>query len=362
MRNRLLFILLLIGHHIFAQEQEFVVDTIVFTETVDKVYQSDIPFVKSISGKKKAIADKINEEIKDRFMIESFDPQKNEEFRWYEVGFESEILANILLISFGGEYYGAYPNLVGENLFFDLKTGKRLKEEILDYHLLFSKQGYFDFLDKYWRKGCDEVFREAKICTDFDPYCSKFDIIIRADNEISLSKGLITFALTSDCLPHVVKGCSPVFDVQILIEDLKPYLSSFGIYSLIESKYLTKTTLEQYLFLKQNQSKIPAIYFIQGKINGKYDFNMALEMDKNSNGINGFYYYQKKKIPIQLNGFFDNKEIVLTESVGNKKTGQFKFKLSTDKSYHKLAIDSGKWIGTGQHEQNIEIIDIRERK
>jgi hypothetical protein len=51
MCDKLIIILLLIGQYTFAQE--FVVDTIVFTESVDKLNHSNIPFVKSTSGKKK---------------------------------------------------------------------------------------------------------------------------------------------------------------------------------------------------------------------------------------------------------------------------------------------------------------------
>jgi hypothetical protein len=362
LHNKLLFILILIGQDIFAQE--FVVDTIVFTETIDKRYHSNIPFVKNPSGKKEKISDKINEQIKDRFMFESFDPSKNKEFRWYDVDFKSEIIANILLISFNGEYYGAYPNMVQDNLYFDLKTGNEIQEETLDYHLLFSKQGYFDFLDKYWSQGCEKEFKEAIKCADAEPYCSQFDIIFRSDNDITLKKGLITFALINDCFPHVVQACSPLFEIQIPIKDLKPYLSSFGIFTLFESKYLAKTTLEKYLFFKDNQSKIPFTYFIQGKINGKYRFNMAFEINKKSKIAEGFYYYQKKKVSILLNGSYDDKTILLTESVKNKKTGQFKFQLkgTDDSIYSKWSIFSGKWTGIDQHDQEIEIIDIREKK
>lgn len=362
MYNKLLIILLLIGQYTFAQE--FVVDTIVFTETVDNRNHSNIPFVKNTSGKKKNISDKINEEIKDRFMFESFDPIKNKEFRWYDVDFKSEIISDILLISFNGECYGAYLNIVHDNLFFDLKTGNQIQEETLDYNFLFSKQGYFDFLDKYWIQGCDKEFEEARKCADAEPYCSKFDIIFRSDNDIDLKKGLITFALIDDCFPHVVQACSPLFEIQIPINDLKPYLSSFGKFTLFESNYLAKTTLEKYLFFKDNNSKIPFTYFIQGKISGKYRFNMALEINMNSKVAQGFYYYQKKKKLIQLNGFFNNKIILLTESVDNKKTGQFKFQLKgTDKTtYSKWSIISGKWTDTNQHDQEIEIIDIRSKR
>jgi hypothetical protein len=362
LRNKLLFIFLLIGQHIFAQE--FVVNTIVFTETVDKRYHSNIPHVKNPSGKKKNIADKINEEIKDRFMFESFEPIKNKEFRWYDVEFHNEIISDILLISFSGEYYGAYPNMVDDNLFFDLKTGNRIQEETLDYHLLFSKQGYFDFLEKYWIEGCNEKFKEARQCADYEPYCSEFDIIFRSNNATSLKKGLITFALVDDCFPHVVRACSPSFEIEIPVEDLKPYLSPFGIFTIFESNYLSKTTLEKYLFFKTNKSKIPFTYFIQGKINGKYRFNMAIETNKNSKTVEGFYYYQKKKVPIFLSGLVDNKTISLTESVDNKKTGQFQFQLKgNDKSaYSKWTVVSGKWTDTNQHDQEIEIIDIRGTK
>ncbi len=361
MRNKLLLILLLFGQHIFAQE--FVVDTIVFSNEIEKYAHSNIPFVKNVNGKK-YIADKINEEIKDRFMFESFDQNVNKKFRWYDVDFTCEIIADILLISISGEYYGAYPNMVYDNLFFDLKTGDKIQEETLDYHLLFSKQGYFDFLDKYWTQGCDKEFKEANKCADAEPYCSPFDIIYSSDNDISLSKGLITFALIDDCFPHVIQACSPSFEIQIPIKDLKPYLSSFGIFTLFETNYLAKTTLEKYLFFKDNQSKIPFTYFIQGKINGKYRFNMAFEIHKNSKVAEGFYYYQKKKVPIQLNGFYDDMTILLTESVENKKTGQFKFQLKgTDESiYSKWSIVSGKWTDTNQHDQEIEIVDIREKK
>ncbi len=359
LQNKLLFIFLLFGQRIIAQE--FVIDTIVFTETVDGKNHSNIPFVRNLLVNKKKIADKINLQIKERFMIESFDPTINKEFRWYDVEFNSEIIDHTLLISFQGEYYGTYLNMINENLYFDLLTGEKIQEEKLDYNFLFSNQGFFDFLDRFWIQGCDKEFKKAIECADLEPYCSPFDIIFSSNNEVAVEHGKIRFSLVSDCYPHVVQACSPFFEIQISLSELKPFLSPFGIFTLFESGYLAKTTLEKHLFFKKNKWKIPFTYFIQGRIDAKYRFNMVIEINQNSKEAKGFYYYDSKRLPLRLKGYFDNKSILVNEKVDNKKTGQFLFLHKETKS-SKMSIVSGKWIDTKQRFHDIEILDIRQKK
>ena len=115
---------------LISYSQEFVVEIVRLKETVDNKYVSEIPRLKDESDEHNPVVERINSQILDRFMINSYVQSELEEFRWYEIGYSSEIKENILYISFAGEYYGAYPNYVSDELFFDLNIWRAFKNNI----------------------------------------------------------------------------------------------------------------------------------------------------------------------------------------------------------------------------------------
>lgn len=205
--------------------QGIIVEKIKLTETVDNSYVSEIPKVKDLTGGKNPIVEKINYQILEYFMINSFNQSELEEFRWYEVGCSSEIKENILYISFAGEFYGAYPNYVEDEIYFDLKTGEPLKLSIIPFQALFTISGYLDFLNKHWLEGVKKEFVAAIECAEFEPYCSYYDIY-----NFGVKDKELTISLSDHCYPRLAQACSPGYEISVKLDTLKPYLNELGEY------------------------------------------------------------------------------------------------------------------------------------
>jgi hypothetical protein len=303
--------------------QEFVVEKVQLTETVGNRAISEIPRLKDALNDSNPIVEAINSEILDRFMIPSFEQSELEEFRWYEVGCSSEIKENILYITFAGEYYGAYPNYVVDEWYFDLKTGSSLSYTAIPFQALFTLSGYLDFLHKYWIEGVKNEFITAIECANFEPYCSYFDINYHVDsNNLSIS-------LTDDCYAHVALGCSPVYNVSVALDSMKQYLNPIGKYMLLESNYMTMTPIERFLENEKLIEQVPGNVFLFGTMDDKYPFSMAIQID-NRDQISGIYSYDSKLQKICLKGYCNEYTMFLTETVDNKQTGFFEFDTDVD--------------------------------
>lgn len=320
MRYKLLIVLLI--NATVTYSQDFVVEKVQLTETVDNRSVSEIPRLKDKSDENNPVVESINAQILDRFMINSYVQSELEEFRWYGVECSSEIKENILYISFTGEYYGAYPNYVSDELFFDLKSGEPLKYTVIPFQALFTLSGYLNFLHKYWLEGVKQEFINAIECAEMEPYCSYFDINYTVDsNKLSVS-------LIHDCYPHVAQGCSPYYRISVELDSIKHYFNDIGKYMLLESKYMTMTPIEKYSENEKLIVKVPNNLFLFGKIDDKYPFSMAINIDKKEQ-ISGLYYYDSKLQKINLKGQC-NDTMFLTETVNNKQTGFFEFDINID--------------------------------
>jgi hypothetical protein len=329
MRYKLLIVFLI--NTLISYSQEFVVEKVQLTETVDNRSVSEIPRLKDKSDESNPVVDRINSQILDRFMISSYVQSVLEEFRWYEVECSSEIKENILYISFTGEYYGAYPNYVADELFFDLKSGEPLKLTEIPFQALFTLSGYLYFLNTYWLEGVKQEFINAIECAEMEPYCSYFDISYTVDsNKLSIS-------LTDYCYPHMAQGCSPTYRISVELDSIKQYLNNIGKYMLIESNYMTMTPIEKFLKNEKLIVKVPNNLFLFGKIDDKYPFSMAINIDKKEQ-ISGLYYYDSKLQKINLKGQC-NDTMFLTETVNNKQTGFFELDINVDN----YPIE-GKWL------------------
>lgn len=227
---------------LMSYSQEFVVEKVLLTETVENKYVSEIPKLKDLSSDSNQVAEVVNSSILDRFMITGFVQSELEEFNWFEVRFSSEIKENILYISFTGEYYGAYLNSISEEMFFDLNTGAPLKLTFIPFEALFTLSGYSDFLNKYWIEGVKIEFEKAIKCAGMEPYCDLYDI-----SRFTVDSNMLSISLTDDCYPHVVEGCSPVYEIAVELDSIKPYLNNLGKYILIESTYMKLSPIEKFL-------------------------------------------------------------------------------------------------------------------
>lgn len=331
MRYKLLIVFLI--NTLISYCQEFIVEKVQLTETVENKYISEIPKLKDVSNESNPVVDGINSQILDRFMINSYVQSESEGFNWYGVEFTSEINKDILYISFSGVYVGAYPNGVTEELFFDLKSGEPLYSTKIPFHAILTLSGYLSFLHKHWIEGVQEEFKTALECAEFEPYCSLYDI-----DRYTIIDNNISIYLTDDCFPHVARGCSPVFRISVELDSIKQYLNNIGKYILFESNYMNLTPIEKYLENERLIVKVPNNVFLFGKIADRYPISMGINIDNQENII-GFYYYDTKFQQITLKGRIQEETMFLTETVNNKQSGLFEFDINIDN----YPID-GKWM------------------
>jgi hypothetical protein len=331
MRYKLLIVFLI--NTLISYSQEFVIENVKLTETVENKFVSEIPRLKDLSNNSNPVVDGINSQILDRFMINSFEQSELEGFNWYDVRYSSGIKENILYISFTGEYIGAYPNGVSDELFFNLESGEPLYLTKIPFQALFTLSGYLDFLNKYWLEGVKNEFLEAVECTEIEPYCSYYDI-----NSYNVDNNKLSVSLTDDCYPHVAQGCSPVYSISVELDSIKQYFNNVGKYILLDSKYMTMTPIEKFLENEKLIEKVPDNLFLFGKIDDRYPFSMAVNIDKKEQ-ILGLYCYDSKLQKINLKGQINDNTMFLTESVNNKQTGFFEFDINADN--HPI---EGKWL------------------
>lgn len=297
--------------------QNLIVEKVQLKETIDNESVSEIPRVRALTPDKIKVAENINAEIRERFMISSFVQSELKEFRWYDVGFTSELEGDMLYIGFAGEYYGAYPNYVEDEMYFSTTTGVLITPQIIPFQALFSLSGYLDFMNKYWLKGVKEAFKEAIECADYEPYCSYYDIYsyTAKNNKLSIS-------LADDCYARVSSACSPGFSIEVELDSISSYLNKVGNRLLIESNYMSMSHIQKFHEIIRLKPTVPNYYFLFGKINDRFPISMAIEINDQSK-ISGYYYYDNKRIKIDLQGQVIGDEMLMTETVDGKKTGSF---------------------------------------
>ena len=294
-----------------------IVEKIPMASTIDTLYISYVPKLVDTSNAQNPTVQKINAYLLERFMIDSFESGEGEEFRWYDLDFEHEIKEDILFISFAGEYYGAYLNQVEEELFFDLKTGESLSNRDLPFHALFTLDGYLEFMQTHWLPAAVPAFEEAIECAQSEPYCSYYDI-----DQYQVADDVVAVALAGDCYARVNLACSPEVRVLVPISEMKEYLSELGQQILFEDRYTGKQGVEKYVYNQQIQPQVPHHLFLFGKIDGKYPFSMALEMEELE--ISGYYFYDRKQEKLQIRGkSLGDYSMELEEYVNDQQTGSF---------------------------------------
>lgn len=337
-------LLVILFNTMLCFSQSYVVEKVQLTESLENKYVSDIPKLKDLSNDTNPVVDVINSRILDRFMINSFvQSELEDEFRWYEVECSSEIKDSILYISFAGEYYGAYPNYVADEMFFDLTSGEPLNATQIPFQALFTLSGYLDFLNTYWLEGVKAEFTTAIECAEMEPYCSYYDIDFTVDNN------KLAVSLTYDCYPHVAQGCSPVYNISVELDSMKPYLNPIGKYMLLARNYMNLTPVGKFLENEKLMEKVPNNVFLFGNLGDRYPISMAINVD-NQEDISGFYFYNSKLQQIAVKGQIKADTLFLTETVNHQQTGFFEFDLNVDQ----IPID-GKWLNAG----NTKSLDVK---
>ncbi|WP_339785968.1 hypothetical protein [uncultured Imperialibacter sp.] len=310
----------MIASETFAQIK---VDRVKFTETVDNSYVSWLPRLTDEGNPNNMIVKKINSFILDRFMIESFDQQEIEEFRWYEVDFTQEMREDILYIHFAGEYYGAYPNYITEDLYFSLKTGEILNNANIPFHSLFTLDGYLDFLHRFWMAKVKIAFQEAIECAESEPYCSYYDIY-----SYGVDNDKLNFALVEDCYPRVSRACAPYVSATLPLDSVISYLSDEGKKILLTDSYTSKRGIDRFLYNRSAPRTVKNNAFLFGKIDGKYPFSMAIHFEFGKNQIDGYYFYDRKLEKLKLAGSLQGNSLILDEFLDEHRTGSFTLNIS----------------------------------
>ncbi|HEY3405957.1 MAG TPA: hypothetical protein VGK59_21375 [Ohtaekwangia sp.] len=368
MKNILTLLLCLCFINASFAQSNFVVERIQLASTLDEGNKSFVPRLKDNKNPKSPVVAKVNQYILDRFEITSFDQKELEEFRWSDLDFRHEILDNLLFISSSGEYYAAYPNYVEEELFFDLTTGELLKNSDIPFQALFSLKGYFDFMNKRWLSGVKPAFKEALECSDSaELFCSYYDI---TEYSYAPNKSF-TCSLETDCYPRALLACAPGHSITLTNDSITQYLSDFGKNVLITRQYSQLKGVKKYQFNKSIESQIPDNVFVVGKIGDKYDFSMAFQLNRSTHKATGYYYYERKKIPITLTGTATPASIQLEESSKGQVTGRMSLTLHTNYEENGLAVYeggsfdnavyvTGNWASPdGKTNMNITITEIK---
>jgi hypothetical protein len=283
-----------------------------------------VPIVRADDVASQAVVEKINDELLETLIIDSFDPLESEEFHWYGLAFNYEITSDYLLLSYSGEYVGAYLNWISDDLYFDLKTGDLLNKRVLEYNSLFSQSGYYQFMNKYWLPDCKIAIEEAVECSEMEAYCGLYDI------EIQINEEKVEFLHKGDCFPRFAIMCNPEFLVSVAIDSLKPYMNDFAKNLLYKTNFKSMSKLERFIFYNQHFADVPDYYYLEGKIDNKYPFSMSLEFNNQDSTVSGFYFYHSQNKNIDLRGYFMEDELKLKEFVNDKETGSFIFKMAED--------------------------------
>ncbi|MGB3179747.1 MAG: hypothetical protein WBB45_00035 [Cyclobacteriaceae bacterium] len=309
-----------------------VVEKVKLVETVDNSHVSYIPRLRALRfaedparENEHPVIKKINAVLLDRFMVNSYEQSEVDEFRWYDLDFTSEIKDSLLLISFFGEYYGAYPSYVEDELYFNLITGEHLRAGKIPFHSLFTLQGYTAFMEKYWLTRVREEFATAIACAESEPYCSYLDI-----DSYGLEDGELTFSLTDDCYARVVRACSPSASVSVAADSVRPYLNPLGKNVLFRDSISDMSGTDYFVYYYKLLPRLEESYFVYGSIDGKYPITMALQ-PKSDTRIEGYYYYDNKREKIWLKGEkAGDSTYRIYEFVDGAETGVFTLMISTD--------------------------------
>jgi hypothetical protein len=245
---------------------------------------------------------------------------ETEDLRYF-VDFESEVKSDVLYIHLTGEYYAAYPSPVDEEIFYDLKTGEKIENRDLSFQSLFTLNGYLDFMNRFWlTPQLKTAFQKANACAGIQPECSYYDI-----GQYTIVENKLKISLDSDCFPHAMQGCSPSYSIAVPMDSVKRYLAPYAKTALIDDSYLKLKGVSKLQYNQKVRPGIPYTMYLFGLIDNKYPISMALTVDLNTNVLTGYYYYDKKRQPLQLKGTFANNIIDMTETVDNKQTGKFYF-------------------------------------
>lgn len=249
-----------------------------------------------------------------------------------------------------------------EEWLFDAATGAPLPLPEVLFQALFTPGGYLDFIGKYWIKAVKKSFKEARACAGEAPYRESslyYEIGYRVDG------GELWVRFVGEAYPPNNRACNPDVEKSIPLAQVKPYLNALGRRVLVESNFPGMSPIEQYVANKQFAPLRQDNVYIFGKINGKWPFSLAVRVTKDGI-VTGYYYYDSKRVKIDLSGTWRNGVLRLTEQVNGKKTGAFEFMLASDGTSRGVFFSglddmlAGEWTsGDGKKSYPVELTALK---
>ena len=258
------------------------VDSVNFGDQNNYDFSIYVPIVRAEDGTSEAVVKKINDELLETLIIDSFDPLESKEFHWYSLEFSYQMIADYLLISYSGEFVGASLNAISDDLYFDLKTGALLDKRVLKFNTLFTQSGYYKFINEYWLPDFKLAMMEAIDCAGMEAYCSLYDI------DLLINEERVLFFFKGNCFLRSAMMCNPEFSVSVAIDSLKPYMNDFAKNLLYKTNFKSMSKLERFIFYNQYFTKIksprktdsPGTFVMLGK---KFYFTLVQYVVRPSN-------------------------------------------------------------------------------
>ena len=307
-----------------AVAQNIVVEKVKISKPSDKQNFSNIPRVKDSTNPNNEKVAAINAELLEWAQLSDYTPT-TEDLAYFG-DFESEVKGDIIYFHMKGEYYGAYPSPVDDELFFSISTGEQIKNKDLSFQSLFTLNGYLDFMNKFWlTPQLKTAFQKANACAGLQPSCSYYDI-----KRYTVNGSKLSIVLDDDCYAHAMQACSPSYTISVPMDSVKRYLAPYAQKALVTDNYSKLNGISRLQYNQKIWPSIPYAMYLFGLIDGKYPISMALTVDMNTNALTGYYYYDKKRQPLQLKGTFANNIIDMTETVNNQQTGKFYFTFTNE--------------------------------
>ena len=335
---------LLIASMLTAQA-EFTIDTLYF-KSGESMDSSDdwvsAPYITFNDPAKSDVALRINQSICRQFGLGAPYLAENPKeyslgiFQYlYELYFDYHAADGILFIKMIGfdpsSGRGGYH--FEEHLYFDLETGEEYSYPHFFFSSFFTKEGYWDFFNKYWYPSFNEKLKDADACwkeadpewyeEDSDFLHWTIDEYIYKGNKKALTISTFTYP---DDMPYIAH-CYPYQTVTVSYNNLREYLNNFGKKVLIEDGFLTLSRAEQCRYYLNHFNNVENTIFLKGTIGENIPISFALSVDSTDQTIEGYYYYDKHKQKIKIRGGFNGDHLGMSEYYANKNTGHFNLTL-----------------------------------
>lgn len=348
--------------------QKIKLDSVLIQNPHEDFIKAYVPKLVTKSKKYRPAVDSINQQLLHSFELESYDGDAAY-FGYTDINARMRMLDTVLYLYIKSEFMAAYPVTHETEQYFSLTTGQQLPYYSYTFSQLFTPQGYFEFLEKYWLKKAKNALKAAEECANGPSYCNAYDIM-----DYKVQEDSIMIQLSNQCFPHVTQFCSPMLTVKVALTDALPYMNLIGQKIVNSPDYYDAHPIRSYLCrqaisLDSNlNNSIAHSSYIIASIADQYPISMTLIKDPKGN-ISGNYYYNKVGTPIDLKGKKEHQIIHLTERSNGEITGYFE--ISIHPTYQNEAYAyyndngeeayfTGKWYNADRSKvMNVKIEEIK---